>query len=99
MSARLPDHVFMKRLASLASSLVGELNISGSLLEGSCPSRPLKVSEEYLQTVFLAAGELVTIYEQLDQTISLLCNFRSTPSLKEKGITRLDHMILYFPLT
>jgi hypothetical protein len=95
MSISLSDHSFMKRLGQLATSVIEE-TLAVDKVSGDYEfTRPFRKHEEYMRTVLLAAGELETVCEQLDQTVCFLSNFRSTQKLKEHGITRLDHVVFH----
>lgn len=90
----LEDHSFMSLLGRLAGNLIKDAfdEAGPDSSERIHQTRPLKWYESYLRRVLLAAGELVTTCEQIEQSVAFMSNFRSTPGLREKNITRLDHI-------
>lgn len=91
---QLSKHQFMDLLNRLSGKLTEDTVNEEDLGEGFYynPTRPLKWYEAYMRDVFLKAAELVTTCEQIEHSVAFMANFRSTPSLKSAGVTRLDHI-------
>lgn len=94
MAMELSNHHFLKLLGKLGGDLI-ENAFDQSESEGAKnfqQTRPFRWYERYLERVLKTAGELVTTCEQVEHSLAFMSNFRSTPGLKEKNITRLDHI-------
>lgn len=51
--------------------------------------------EKYAVDTLLSLGEIESLYDQLEQAPYFLSSFRQTKTLKEKGISRYDHIIYH----
>ena len=79
------------KLNSLASEFINK-NLDKTPIEKGKETTP-KI--DYLIESFLALAEIENIFEQLEQTPYFLSNFRQTKKLKEKGISRFNHIIYH----
>jgi hypothetical protein len=91
----LKKETFKNKLNNLASKFINE-NLDST--KGKIPvenGQETTPKIDYLIESFLALAEIETIFEQLEQTPYFLSNFRQTKKLKEKGISRFNHIIYH----
>ena len=91
----MKKETFKDKLNILASKFINE-NLDRE--KGKIPVESGKKTTpktDYLTESFLALAEIEIIFEQLEQTPYFISNFRQTKKLKEKGISRFNHIIYH----
>jgi hypothetical protein len=94
MTKELSASSLVKRLTKLAADIIKDTTSQTS--KGKIVNtRELKPAENYVRDVFLSAGELMTLCNQLDQAVRFITGFRSTSALKAAKISRLDYVLYH----
>lgn len=86
---------FVTRLTELASDLIRATDSGKGSVEGFEPNRNLLPHELYFYSCFQGMGSIHTLIRQLDQAVIFFSSFRSTKAMKNKSITRFDHMVYH----
>lgn len=91
----MKKHTFIQYLTNHASVIVQKYSALDEIRKESNLKDNYTPKESYVVESLLSLGEVETVYQQLEQSPYFLANFRSSKILKEKGITRFDHIIYH----